>query len=164
LEIVADLLSTDAVRVTAGAPVVIERWGGGHELHGRVRRIEPSGFMKISALGVEEQRVNVIIDFDDPRAAGQALGDGYRVEVRIVMWQEDNVLKVPIGALFRQQAGWAVFVVSDDRARLQPVEIGQRNQLEAQILSGLSAGQTVVLHPPDTLTDDTRVRVRSDGR
>jgi HlyD family secretion protein len=160
LEIVADLLSTDAVRVKTGAQVLIEQWGGGETLHGRVRRVEPSGFMKVSALGVEEQRVNVIIDFDDPPTAGRVLGDGFRVEVRIVSWREDNVLKVATGSLFRHQDGWAVFVVADDVARLQRVEIGQRNQTEVQILRGLSAGQTVVLHPPDTLTDGARVVVR----
>jgi HlyD family secretion protein len=161
LEIVADLLSTDAVRVEVGAAVLIEQWGGGHSLHGRVRRVEPSGFMKVSALGVEEQRVNVIIDFDDPTAAQRSIGDGYRVEVRIVEWQDDNVLKVPTGSLFRQQEGWAVFVVDNGKARLQRVGLGQRNPTEAQIVEGLSAGQTVVLHPPDTLVDGTTVTTRN---
>jgi HlyD family secretion protein len=161
IEIVADLLSTDAVRVPPGAAVLIEQWGGGHALSGRVRRVEPSGFMKVSALGVEEQRVNVIIDFDDPAAASRALGDGYRVEVRIVIWQDANALMAPSGCLFRQGDAWAVFVVEDGVARLQPVELGQRNQTAGQILSGLSAGQTLVLHPPDTLTDGMRVTVRA---
>lgn len=160
LEIVADLLSTDAVRVTPGAEVLIERWGGGQALHGRVRRVEPSGFMKVSALGVEEQRVNVIIDFDDPAAAGRGLGDGYRVEVQVVTWRDTNALTVPVGCLFRQDDGWAVFVVDNGVARLQPVELGQRNQSVGQILGGLSAGQTLVLHPPDTLADGMRVTVR----
>ena len=158
IEIVADLLSTDAVRVAPGADVLIEQWGGGHTLRGRVRRVEPSGFMKVSALGVEEQRVNVIIDFADP-SAGRALGDGYRVEVRIITWQEANALTVPAGCLFRQHDGWAVFVVEDGIARLQPVQLGQRNQNVGQILSGISVGQTLVLHPPDTLTDGMRVTV-----
>jgi HlyD family secretion protein len=158
-EIVADLLSTDAVRVSPGAEVLIEQWGGGHTLHGRVRRVEPSGFMKVSALGVEEQRVNVIIDFTNPAAAAR-LGDGYRVEVRIVLWKDDNVLKVPVGGLFRQGEGWAVFVVEDGRVRRQTVQLGQRNENDGQITSGLEAGATVVLHPPDTLTDGTRVTVR----
>lgn len=162
LEIVADLLSTDAVRVSPGAKVLIEQWGGGHALEGRVRRVEPSGFMKVSALGVEEQRVNVIIDFADPDAAGRALGDGYRVEVRIVVWREDDVLKVPTGSLFRQQDAWAVFVVDNDTARLQQVDIGQRNQAEAQVLNGLSADQIVVLHPPDTLQDGAAVTLRQE--
>lgn len=162
LEIVADLLSTDAVRVSPGAQVLIEQWGGGHALEGRVRRVEPSGFMKVSALGVEEQRVNVIIDFADPDAAGRALGDGYRVEVRIVVWREDDVLKVPTGSLFRQRDAWAVFVVDNDTARLQEVDIGQRNQAEAQVLNGLSAEQIVVLHPPDTLQDGAAVTLRQE--
>jgi HlyD family secretion protein len=159
MEIVADLLSTDAVRVSPGAEVLIEQWGGGHTLHGRVRRVEPSGFMKVSALGVEEQRVNVVIDFAN-HAEAVRLGDGYRVEVRIVLWQESDVLKVPVGALFRQGDGWAVFVVEDERVRLQTVQLGQRNENEGQIVSGLEAGATIVLHPPDTLTDGTRVIVK----
>ena len=159
MEIVADLLSTDAVRVSSGAEVLIEQWGGGHTLHGRVRRVEPSGFMKVSALGVEEQRVNVIVDFTDPKEAVR-LGDGYRVEVRVVLWKEDDVLKVPVGALFRQGEGWAVFVVEEGRVRRQTVQLGQRNENDGQITSGLEAGTTVVLHPPDTLTDGTGVTVR----
>ena len=159
LEIVSDLLSTDAVRVPPRAEVLIDRWGGDHPLQGRVRRVEPSGFMKISALGVEEQRVNVIIDLADA-AAARALGDGYRVEVRIITWRAEGVLKVPVGSLFRRGEGWALFIVIDGFARLQPVDLGERNDTEAQILGGVSAGQTVVLHPPDTLTDGMRVTVR----
>lgn len=160
LEIVSDLLSTDAVRVRPDTEVLIEQWGGSEPLHGRVRRVEPAGFMKVSALGVEEQRVNVIIDFTDAATALRALGDGYRVEVRVVVWREERTLKVPVGALFRRGEGWAVFVVADGVARLHPVQLGQRNDTEGQILGGLSPGQTVVLHPPDTLTDGTRVTVR----
>jgi HlyD family secretion protein len=159
MEIVADLLSTDAVRISPGADVLIDQWGGGHTLHGRVRRVEPSGFMKVSALGVEEQRVNVIVDFRDPKEAAR-LGDGFRVEVRVVLWKENDVLKVPVGALFRQGDGWAVFVVEGDRVRRQTVQLGQRNETEGQITNGLDAGATLVLHPPDTLTDGTRVTVR----
>ena len=159
MEIVADLLSTDAVRVSPGAEVLIEQWGGGHTLHGRVRRVEPSGFMKISALGVEEQRVNVIVDFVNVAEAVR-LGDGYRVEVRVVLWKDEDVLKVPVGGLFRQGEGWAVFVVEEGRVRRQTVQLGQRNENEGQIISGLEAGATIVLHPPDTLTDGTRVTVR----
>ena len=159
MEIVADLLSTDAVRVSPDAAVLIEQWGGGHTLHGRVRRVEPSGFMKVSALGVEEQRVNVVIDFTTPAEAAR-LGDGYRVEVRIVLWQEKDVLKVPVGALFRQGDGWAVFVVEEGRVRRQAVQLGQRNENEGQVTSGIEAGATLVLHPPDTLTDGMRVIVQ----
>jgi len=159
-EIVADFLSTDAVRIQLGAQVLIEGWGGSEPLHGRVRRVEPAGFMKVSALGVEEQRVNVLIDFDDPSAA-KRLGDGYRVEVRVVIWREDDVVKVPVGGLFRRGNDWAAFLVDGEQVRLQPVVLGQRNDEEAQVTKGLSPGQTVVLHPPDTLTDGARVRLRS---
>jgi HlyD family secretion protein len=157
LEVVADLLSTDAVRVPPNARVLIEQWGGGHALEGRVRRVEPSGFTKISALGVEEQRVNVIVDFADPATAANSLGDAYRVEVRIVAWEEPDVLKVPVGGLFRRGDAWAVFRIDAGRARTQPVEIGQRNSTEAQVTGGLDAGQPIVLHPPDTLRDGVRV-------
>ncbi len=160
LEIVADLLSTDAVRVPAGAPVNIEQWGGGQPLKARVRRVEPSGFMKVSALGVEEQRVNVLIDFVDVASAARALGDNYRVEVRIVTWSDDNVVRVPVGSLFRRGEGWATFVVEQERVRLRTVQLGQRNDTYGQITSGLSAGEVVVLHPPDTLADGVRVEVR----
>jgi HlyD family secretion protein len=159
LEVVSDLLSTDAVRVSPGNAVLMEQWGGGRPLEGRVRRVEPSGFMKVSALGVEEQRVNVIIDFVDPSAA-RRLGDGYRVEVRVVIWRADTALKAPTGSLFRRGEEWAAFVVDDGRARLTPVQLEQRNDRDAQVVKGLSEGQTVVLHPPDTLTDGARVRIR----
>jgi HlyD family secretion protein len=161
IEIVADLLSTDAVRIAVGADVLIDQWGGDHTLRGRVRRIEPSGFMKVSALGVEEQRVNVLIDFVEPAEAAP-LGDGYRVEVRVVLWEEADVLRVPVGSLFRQGEDWATFVVEADTARLRPVQLGQRNEDYGQVVSGLDAGATVVLHPPDTLSDGTRVVVHED--
>jgi HlyD family secretion protein len=162
IEVVADLLSTDAVRVRAGGRVSIERWGGSHALAARVRRVEPSGFLKISALGVEEQRVNVVIDFEDPALAARKLGDGYRVDVRIVVWQSDDVLRVPVGSLFRRGDSWGVFVVDEDRVRLQTIEIGQRNDESAEVLSGLRESAQVVLHPPDTLVDGARVRERTD--
>ena len=160
LEIVADLLSTDAVQVRRGSPVRIEQWGGSHPLAGTVRRVEPSGFIKVSALGVEERRVNVVIDFSNPAAAARALGDGYRVEVRIVVWQADDVVKVPVGTLFRSGNGWAVFVVSGGRAARRAVEVGHRNDEEAEIAGGLTAGDALVLHPPDTLADGDRVEAR----
>ena len=159
-EIVADFLSTDAVRIQPGATVLIEGWGGNEPLKGRVRRVEPAGFMKVSALGVEEQRVNVLIDFDDPGAA-KRLGDGYRVEVRVVVWREENVVKAPVGSLFRRGNDWAAFAIDGEQVRMVTTELGQRNDEDAQIIKGLSAGQTVVLHPPDTLTDGARVRVRA---
>jgi HlyD family secretion protein len=161
IEVVADFLSTDAVRIQPGAKVLIEGWGGNTPLNGRVRRVEPSGFMKVSALGVEEQRVNVLIDFEDPSGAGR-LGDGYRVEVRVVIWSDDDVIKVPVGGLFRRGDGWAAFAVEGEQVRLQPVDLGQRNDVDGQIVKGLSPGQMVVLHPPDTLMDGARVTVRMD--
>ena len=158
-EIVADFLSTDAVRIQPGAEVLIEGWGGNDPLKGRVRRVDPAGFMKVSALGVEEQRVNVVIDFADPSAATR-LGDGYRVEVRAIVWREDNVVKVPVGGLFRRGNDWAAFLVDGEQVHLQAVGLGQRNDEEAQVITGLSPGQTVVLHPPDTLMDGARISVR----
>ncbi len=160
IEIVADFLSTDAVRIQPGAQVLIEGWGGGEPLKGRVRRIEPAGFMKVSALGVEEQRVNVLIDFENPSAATR-LGDAFRVEVRVIVWREENVVKAPVGSLFRRGNDWAAFVINGEQVHLVTAELGQRNDEEAQIVKGLSAGQTVVLHPPDTLTDGARVGVRA---
>ena len=160
IEIVADLLSTDAVRIPAHARVLIEQWGGSEPLEAVVRRVEPSGFMKVSALGVEEQRVNVVIDLADRSGQAHQLGDGYRVEVRVVVWQEADVVKVPVGSLFRSGDEWSAFVIDEGRTRLQRVQLGQRNDTEGQIVDGLQPGQTVVLHPPDTLTDGTRVTVR----
>jgi HlyD family secretion protein len=161
LEIVADYLSADAVQMRPRMPVEIERWGGSRPLSGSVKRVEPGGFLKISALGVEEQRVNVIIEFEDPRQAWAALGDGYRVEVRVVTWQGSDVIKVPGSALFRQGNGWAVFHVNGRRALLRPIEVGHRGELEAEIRSGLAPGDKVVVHPPDNLEPGAKVKPRS---
>ena len=163
LEIVSDLLSTDAVRVKAGAKVIVEQWGGERVLAATVRRVEPSGFTKISALGVEEQRVNVVIDFADPADAWKALGDGYRVEVRIVIWEAADVVKVSTSALVRQGAEWTVFVVDGDRIRRVTVDVGQRNSEEAEIRSGLEAGVQVVVHPSDRVIDGALVEIRRLG-
>jgi HlyD family secretion protein len=158
LEIVADLLSTDAVRVTAGARALVEHWGGGTPLQARVRRIEPAGFMKVSALGVEEQRVNVVLDFADASAAARAaLGDAYRVEVRVVIWESASVLQVPTSALFRHGDKWAVYVVNAGRARRTLVELGRQTGQSAEVTAGLAAGTRVILHPGDTLVDGARV-------
>jgi HlyD family secretion protein len=157
LEIVVDLLSTDAVRVKPGARAIVDEWGGDQGLKARVRRIEPAGFTKISALGVEEQRVNVVLDFADPAAASVSLGDAYRVEVRVVIWEAPDVLKVPTSALFREGEAWAVYVVDAGRARRTTVELGHQTAQEAEVISGLSEGARVVLHPGDTLNDGARV-------
>lgn len=161
LEIEVDLLSTDAVTVTEGAEAVIDEWGGDVPLRGRVRRVEPYGFTKISALGIEEQRVNVIIDLIDPPSLWRALGHGYRVEARIVVWQGDDVLKLPVSALFRDGDAWAVFVVSEDRARLRRVTIGRRNAVEAQVQEGIVEGERVVLYPSDRVDDGVRIISRT---
>jgi HlyD family secretion protein len=161
LEIVVDLLSADAVRVVPGQRVVIEAWGGDQPLAGQVRRVEPFGFTKVSALGIEEQRVNVLIDIQDPRERWQRLGHGYRVEPRIVLWEAADVLRVPLSALFRHGDRWAVFVEHDGRAELRPVEIGQGNGLQAEVRSGLEAGERVVLHPGDRVSPGARLAERN---
>ena len=160
LEIVADLLSTEAVRVEPGQRVMIEEWGGGTVLNGRVERIEPYGFTKISALGIEEQRVNVIVDFTDPPAQWQRLGHGYQLEVRIVLWESDDVLRVPLSALFRDGEDWAVFVEREGRAEKRRVAPGRQNGLESQILEGLEAGERIVLYPSDRVVEDVRLTAR----
>jgi len=160
LEVEVEVLSTHAVKIAPGSKVILDRWGGEQTVEGTVRRVEPSGFTKISALGVEEQRVRVIVDFVSPREDWQSLGDGYRVEARFVLWEGDDVLQVPTSALFRQGEGWAVFAVEGGRARLTPVESGQRAGLSTQILSGLAAGARVVSHPDDKIADGTRVKPR----
>ncbi|MBW2463132.1 MAG: hypothetical protein JRH11_15890 [Deltaproteobacteria bacterium] len=161
LEIVVDVLTSDAVDVALGATVIIERWGGDEVLHGRVRVVEPSAFTRVSALGVEEQRVNVIIDIDEPYEVWQALGDGYRVEARIVTWEGEDVLKIPSSSVFRRDEGWAVYVVgAEGIVALRSVEVGQRNGLEVQIASGLDAGDQVVLHPSDQITEGVQIEVR----
>lgn len=162
LEIVADYLSADAVKIQPNTRVLIEEWGGERPLEGRVRRVEPSGFMKISALGVEEQRVNVIIDFVDAAETRPGLADGYRVELRAVLWEGEDVLRVPTGSLFREGEEWAVFAVVGGRARLRKVEIGRQGGLFAEVVSGLDDGEAVILHPGDSIVDGMRVKERPD--
>ncbi|MBS0312498.1 MAG: HlyD family efflux transporter periplasmic adaptor subunit, partial [Proteobacteria bacterium] len=160
LEAEVEVLSTDAVKIASGSRVVLDRWGGNPPIEGRVRVVEPGGFTKISALGVEEQRVRVIVDFTSPREAWARLGDGYRVEARFVLWQGQDVLQLPTSALFRNGKGWAAFRLEGSRARLTPVEIGQRAGLATQVLSGLKAGDRVVAHPDETIRDGVRVKPR----
>jgi HlyD family secretion protein len=159
LELVVDVLTADAVAIQPGTPVVIERWGGTSDLHGRVHRVEPSAFTRVSALGVEEQRVNVLINLDEPREQWVALGDGYRVETRIVVWQAPDVLRVPAGAVFRH-TGWAVYAVEHGVVRLRPVEMGHRNGVQVEILSGLRPGERVVVYPSDKVVDGVKAESR----
>ena len=162
LEIVAELLTTDALQALPGVPVRVERWGGGGMLEGRVRRVEPAAFTKVSALGIEEQRVNVLIDLVGSPDQWRALGDGYRVGVRIVTLSRSSVLRVPVSAVFPQPGGaMAVFVVDGARARLTPIEHGGRNGSEAWVRGGLAEGAEVIVYPPAPLRDGMRVKVRA---
>lgn len=162
LEIVADLLSTDAVQVNPGDPVVIERWGGEGSLNGTVDRVEPYGFTKVSSLGIEEQRVNVIIRLTDPPEQWERLGHGYRVEARVILWQGEDVLQVPLSALFSHGDGRAVFVVRGGHARLAPIEIGHRNSEAVEIISGLEDGDRVIVHPSDRVAAGVLVAERGN--
>lgn len=158
LEVEAEVLSRDAVRIEPGGRVLFERWGGDEILEGVVRTVEPTGFTKVSALGVEEQRVLVIADIASPPEAWQRLGDGYRVEAKFIVWEREDALTVPASALFRREDGWAAFVVADGRARLQPVRVGPGSGLLTQVLEGLEAGDAVILHPGDDVDDGVRVK------
>lgn len=161
LEVVADVLSADAVRIRPGALVQLLNWGGQLPLAGKVRIVEPSGFTKFSALGVEEQRVNVIIDLLDPPEERESLGDGFRVEAAIVEWEAEDVLTVPTSAMFRVDGRWHVFAVDGDRARQVELTVGRNNGIDAQVLDGLSVGDVVVVHPSDELTDGAFIALRS---
>ena len=161
LEVEVELLSADAVRAGPGTRVILERWGGERPLEARVRVVEPFGFTKISALGVEEQRVLVIADIVSPPEEWEKLGDGYRVETKFILWEEDEVLQVPSSALFRRSDQWAVFVVDGEFARLRNVQLGRRSGLTAQILSGVEAGELVITHPDDSIEAGVRVSRRT---
>ncbi|MCM8882069.1 MAG: hypothetical protein LC541_01875 [Candidatus Thiodiazotropha sp.] len=158
---VADLLSTDAVKVETGQTVIIENWGGKEALSGTVRRVEPYGFTKVSALGIEEQRVNVIIDFTTPKAQWTRIAHGYQVDVRIILWQGSDVLKLPLTALFRDGDKWAVFVEEQGKAHRRLVEIGRRTGLEAEILTGLATGERIVVHPSDKIAEGVSIEARN---
>jgi HlyD family secretion protein len=157
LEIAVDVLTSDAVRIPIGARVTLDRWGGGEALEGRVRIIEPSAFTQVSALGVEEQRVNVLIDLDTPRERWAALGDGFRVEARIVVSEVEGVLIVPSTAVFRLDEGWAVMVAREGVATRVPIETGARNGVEVEVRAGLEEGDEVIVHPSDRVTDGVAV-------
>ncbi|HKV38831.1 MAG TPA: HlyD family efflux transporter periplasmic adaptor subunit, partial [Blastocatellia bacterium] len=157
LEVVVDVLSTEAVKVRPGAEMLLDGWGGDHTIRACVRTVEPEAFTKVSALGIEEQRVNIVGDFVDPV---DRLGDGYRVEARIIVWQSSNVLEIPSSALFRHGLEWSVFVLESGHARRRPVQVGHRNPLQAEILGGIKEGDRVVLHPTNQLDDGSRIEVR----
>jgi HlyD family secretion protein len=158
LEVRIDVLSRDGVAIAPGSRVLLEQWGGDKPLEARVRLVEPSAFTKISALGVEEQRVYVIADFTDPVEKRPTLGDGYRVEARIVRWSADNVLRVPSGALFQREGVWQTFAVEGSRAKLRTVKTGQSNGIETEITEGLKEGERVIVYPGDRVAGGSRVR------
>ena len=182
LEIRIDTLSQDAVKIAPGQRIIVEHWGGGHDLPAHVRRVEPSAFTKVSALGVDEKRVWVFADFAgskketqqgkvlDQTELGQPvpdrqqrhLGDGYRIEARIVVWEKDDVLRLPAGALFRNGERWSVYLVEDGIARLKEIKVGQNNGIMAEALSGLKAGDRVILHPDKKIKDGTEVQERAE--
>ena len=159
LEVVADLLSTDAVQIKPDATVRIDGWGGA-PIQGRVVRVDPAGFLKVSALGVEEQRVRTTIDFADPSEKWARLGHDYRVIVHVTVWSAADALRVPVGALFRKGDDWAVFAVKHGRARTILVKIGHRNNRVAEILSGIAEGDRVVVHPSDRVREGAAVSER----
>lgn len=160
LEVEVDLLSADAVRIQSGTRVVFERWGGEGTLEGVVRVVEPAGFTKVSALGVEEQRVWVIVAFTSPASQWQRLGDGYRVEASFILWEGQDILQIPASALFRDGQGWAVYGVEQGKAIKRTVQVGQRTGLRAQVVSGIQAGDQVINHPDDRVRDGVRVSPR----
>ena len=163
LEIVVDLLSMDAVRVEPGQRAHIRNWGGERPLEARVERVEPFGFTKVSALGIEEQRVNVVLDLVSPASEWERLGHGYQVDVAIVLWSADDVTKVPVTALFRQDEGWAVFVRENGRAVARPVTVGHRTASEAEILEGVAAGEEVVVYPSEGIAPGVSIVGRERG-
>lgn len=160
LEVVVQLLSTDAVQVAVGDPVIIADWGGATDLAGEVVRVDPFGITQFSALGVEEQRVNAVIAFASPPEDYAGLGHGYRVETQIIVWEAKDTLVVPSSALFRNRDHWAVFVIADGTAHLRTVEIGPNNGIEAQITSGLTEGELVILYPSSGLSEGMSVAER----
>jgi len=162
IEIVADLLSRDAVRITEGDPVRISRWGG-EPIMGTVRLVEPFGFLKVSALGIEEQRVNVIIDVDDPTGPAARLGHGYQLDATVIVWAEDDALRLPLGAVFRHKGDWHVYRVAKGKARRTKVRLGERNDQYAEVLEGLALGDSVILDPGSLVSDKSRVRPRLES-
>jgi len=160
LEVNIEMLSTNAVRVKVGDEAIIKRWGGAEDIKARVKLIEPSGFTKISALGVEEQRVNVILSFVDPIEKWKNLGDAFRVEASIIIGRSDDVSTIPLSALFRENEVWSVFKVVEGKVELQAVKVGQRNDRRVEIIEGLSLGELIITHPGNSIEEGVRVRER----
>ncbi len=160
LEVRVEVLSSDAVKIKKGTPVLFKRWGGEEPLLGVVRVVEPAGFTKISSLGVEEQRVLIIADITSPPEMWRVLGDGYRLEAHFVIWEGKDILQVPASSLFRSGEKWAVFVNDKGRARERSVEVGQRNGLTAEIISGIKENEKVIAHPDDSISDGSRIKSR----
>lgn len=158
IEVIAEVLTTDAVRLSPGTPVQLTRWGGEAPLRGRVRTVEPGGFTKVSALGVEEQRVLVVMTLQDPASARVRLGDGFRLEAEFIVWQSPDALSVPTAALFRDGARWSVYAVENGRARLRHVTVGRMGEDAAELKAGLSEGDQVILYPGDAVREGRRVR------
>jgi HlyD family secretion protein len=161
LEVEMEVLSSEAVKVEPGDRILFVRWGGSEELNGVVRRVEPQAFTKISALGVEEQRVKVIADFTDPSQRFQSLGDAFRLDAQIIIWEDPDTLILPTSALFRRGEQWQVFAAVDGRAVLRNVSVGQMNGLLAQVIDGLAAGDVVIVHPSDQVTAGARIEPRA---
>ncbi|MGM0450161.1 MAG: efflux RND transporter periplasmic adaptor subunit [Pseudomonadota bacterium] len=159
LEVRVDLLSMDAVRVSPGMPVIISHWGRDEPLEGRVRRVDPAGYTRVSALGVDEQRVPVRVTLTSPHEQWSDLGDAFRVEARFILWQDDGVIQVPTSALLRDRDQWALFVVKDGQAVLAPVQTGRRSGLWTQITDGVAVGDVIITHPSDQLEEGARVAV-----
>ena len=164
LEVLAEMRSDDAAKVVVGAPATFTGWGGDQALRGVVQRVEPFGFTKISALGIEEQRVNVVLEFTDPLTAWRQIGHGYRVDVSIQIWQAPSVLKLPIGAMFRKRDRWSVYAIDPSGVvSLQPIDIGHINSFEAEVTGGLREGSAVILHPSDRIEEGMRVAPPEGG-
>lgn len=160
IEIETDVLSTDAVKISAGNEVIIEQWGQDKVLHGIVRRVEPAAFTKVSSLGVEEQRVNIVIDIVEPASERSSLGDGYQVNTKIIYWKTDSCLQVPLGALIRVEKKWCVYRARKGKAEIVEVQLGHRNRDNAEILSGLEEGDEVVVYPSDALVNGCSIHAR----
>jgi HlyD family secretion protein len=160
IEVKIEVLSTDAVNIKPGTPVLFERWGGNPALLGKVSVVEPTAFTKVSSLGVEEQRVLVIADIVSSLESRKRLGDGYRVEARFIIWEGKEVLQVPSSALFRKGGNWAVFIVKNNRAQQREVKIGHRTGLTAEVISGLVEGEEIIAYPDDSIREGVRVRPR----